>query len=144
MFGKCSTLQSRVFAALYGGEHPKSSLRSISGVGNIHGDQPKVPTVEFLVDVWNRMNYDFADACLGVRRIIRIPHPGAKSDKFDRLAWGPRADGTPLWQFADTFSLESENGFWQPIISTELERKTESQMITSSLGKSEHDLNLDT
>ena len=47
----------------------------------------------------------------------------------------PRADGTPLWQFPDTSTIESPNGLWQSIIIPELERKMESHMIASALGK---------
>ena len=49
-------------------------MKTIRGLVAIREGPPEVPTGEFLVDVWGRANYDFADACLGgVRRIIRIP-----------------------------------------------------------------------
>ena len=104
MSGKCSIAQSRVSPAVYGEEHLKPRLKTIHGLVAIREDRPKVPTSEFLVDVWNRMRYDFEGACLdGVRRIIRSPHPGAKRDKVGRLSWGPREDGTPMWQFPGNF-----------------------------------------
>ena len=137
MFGKCATFQSRTFPAIYGDEHLKTRLKAVQGLIGVRENRPKVFQIDFLVDVWNRMNYDFVDACMeGVRRIMRISPTGSKRDKIARLAWRPRADGTPLWKFPDTFSLGAESGFWQSIILPELERAMESQMITHALGKS--------
>ena len=76
MFEKCATFQSRVFAAIYGEEHLKTRLKTIQWLIDFHENRPKVSQVEFLVDVWDRMNYDFVDARMeGVRRIMRIAHP---------------------------------------------------------------------
>ena len=135
MFGKCAITQSRFSSTIYGGEHLKPRLKAIKALVNTHEGHPKVFSIEFIGDVWSRMNYDFADACLeGVRRIVRIAPPGSKRDKIAKLAWRPRPDGTPLWQFPDTFIIDSPDGFWQSIIIPELERKMESPMIASALG----------
>ena len=113
-------------------------LKAIKSLANTHEDRPNDPPIDFIGDVWNRMNHDFVDACLdGIRRIVRIAPPGSKRDKIAKLAWRPRADGTPLWQFPDTFAIDSANVFRQPIIIPELERKMESQMIANALGKTQ-------
>ena len=44
-------------------------------------------------------------------------------------------DGTTIWQFPDTFAIESHTGFGQSIIIPELGRKMESQMIDNALDK---------
>lgn len=124
MFEKCAIAQSRYFSAVYGDERLEPRLKAAKSLVTTHEDHPKVFPIDFIVDVWNRMNHDFADACLeGIRRIVRIAPPGSKRGKIAKLAWMPRADGTPLWQFPDTFTMDSENGFWQSIINPELERK---------------------
>ena len=84
MFGKCSTFQPRVPAAIYGEEHLETRLKTIQGLVDIHEGHPKVCTVEFLVDVWKRMNYDSVDACLeGYVVITRIPpHLAPRETKF--------------------------------------------------------------
>ena len=124
-----------LFCSLWG-EHLKPRLKAVKALANTREVHPKVFPIDFIVDVWNHMNHDFADACLeGIRRIVRIAPPGSKRDKIAKLAWRPRADGTPLWQFPDTFTIDSANGFWQSIIIPELERKMESQMIANALGK---------
>ena len=141
MLEKCATFQSRIFAAIYGEEHLRTRLKAVQGLIDIRENHPKVFRIEFLADVWNRMNYDFADACMeGVRRIMRIATPVSNRGEIARLAWRPRPDGTPLWQFPGTFSLGSESGFWQSIILPELERKMEPQMITHALGKTKADV----
>ena len=89
----------------------------------------------FLVDVWSRANYDFAEAGLaGVSRIIRIAWPGARRDKIARLAWRPRSDGASMWQVPNTFHLDSESGLRRSVAATELDRKTEPQMTSRALG----------
>ena len=76
MFRKCATFQSRTFAAIYGAEHLETRLKAIQGLVDVRGNRPKVFQIDFLVDVWNRANYDFVDACMeGVRRIMRIAPP---------------------------------------------------------------------
>ena len=86
------------------------------------------------------MNSDFADAFLeGVRRIVRTASPRSKRDKIDRLAWRPRSDGAPLWQFPDTLAMDSGSGFWQSGIFPELGREMETQMISNALGESQPD-----
>ena len=90
MFEKCDVSQSRYFSAVYGDEHLKPRLKAIKALVNTHEDHPKVFPIEFIVDVWNRMNHDFVDACLeGVRRIVRIAPPGSKRDRIAKLAWRP-------------------------------------------------------
>ena len=136
MFEKCDIAQSRYFAAVYGEEHLKPRSNAIRGLANTHEDHHKVSPIDFIGDVWGRMNHRFIDACLeGVRRIIRISPPVPKRDKIAISALRPRADGAPLWQFPDTFAIESPTGFWQSIIAPELARKMESQMIASASGK---------
>ena len=135
MFGKCAPGHPRYFDAVYGGEQLEPRLEAIGALANTHEDRPEVPPIDFVGDVWNRMHHDFTDACLeGIRRIVRISPPGSKRDKIAKFSWIPRADGTPLWQFPDTFTIDSENGFWQSIIIHELGRKMESQMIANALG----------
>ena len=64
MFEKCAIGQPRYFAAVYGEEHLKPRLKAIKALVNTHEDHPKVPPIDFVGDVWSRMNHDFADACL--------------------------------------------------------------------------------
>ena len=136
MFQKCAIAQSRYFGAVYGGEYLKPRLKAIKALVNTHEDHPKVRPIEFIGDVWGRANHDFTDYWIErIRRIVRIAPPGSKRDKIARSAWRPRAGGTPLWQFPDTFAIESHTGFWQSIIIPEMDRKMESQMIANALGK---------
>ena len=65
----------------------------VRGLVAILDDHHNAGTVEFLTSARNRMNRDFADACLGeVRIIIRMAPTVAQRDKIARSAWRPIPD----------------------------------------------------
>ena len=51
--------------------------------------------------------------------------------------------GSPLWQFDDNFSVDSDTGFWKSAISYELGREMESKTIASAMGEHKPDFNSD-
>ena len=122
------------FSLLYGKEHSKERKHALGKLVWFHDQRPELPTVNFLVDAWNRACYEYTETVReGVRTLLRLLPDGATRDSFVALALGPyRGASKRLWRWPNVFSFSASTGMWRGRLLPEVEERLESSRILGS------------
>ena len=81
----------------------------------LHRDNPDLYTVDFVLETWRRGNVDFRE-CMneGVRRLLPLLSDTADRGYLRRVSMiEKRSTGKPIWQFPDTWEINSKRGYWK-------------------------------
>ena len=109
-FVDASQQEAEFIAFLYGEEHGTGRYKEIPVFEKLRRDNPDLYSVDFAVATWHRANVDFCEwAYGGVRRLLPLLSDTADRGDLRRVAMSEkRSTGKPIWQFPDTWKINSE------------------------------------